>query len=345
MSKNLLIITQTVDKNDSNLGFFCGWITEFSKHLDNVYVIANKVGEYDLPKNVTVLSLGKESGAGRFTKIIKFWAYLLKYLPKSNGLLAHMCPEYIVYGGWIARLFGKKIGLWYLHKSVTWQLRLAAMLSNYIFTAHKDGVMLKSDKITVTGHGIDVSMFKNSVKKSTDEMLTLLTVGRLSSSKNLLILVKSAIIIRKKYNKNVRFIVVGEPYLVEDKKYLEDVKRYMHEQEADDVVQFVGKVPHPDIHKYHDQADVFLNAGRTGGVDKAVLEAMASSLPVITSNIAFKNILPESSVFSENNIDELVNKIMHYKDIDGDYLRTVVEKNHSLQRTVEKIINDILGGN
>ena len=41
MKKSILIITQTVDKNDSNLGFFCGWLKEFSRQMDNVYVIAN----------------------------------------------------------------------------------------------------------------------------------------------------------------------------------------------------------------------------------------------------------------------------------------------------------------
>ncbi|MEK7538915.1 MAG: hypothetical protein AAB552_03680 [Patescibacteria group bacterium] len=56
----LLILTQKVDQNDDILGFFHGWIREFAKHAEQVTVIALGVGEYDLPKNVRVFSLGKE---------------------------------------------------------------------------------------------------------------------------------------------------------------------------------------------------------------------------------------------------------------------------------------------
>ena len=123
-NKSLLIITQTVDQNDSNLGFFCDWVREFATKLDKVYVIANKVGEYNFTANVEVLSLGKELGKGRIGKVIKLWQYLLKYLPKVDGVCAHMCPEYIVAGGWVGRVFGKKLGLWDFRKSFTWKLRL-----------------------------------------------------------------------------------------------------------------------------------------------------------------------------------------------------------------------------
>ena len=71
-NKNLLIITQVVDREDSNLGFFCEWLEEFARQTDNLYVIANRVGEYDLPKNVTVVSLGKESGLGRAMRLFYF---------------------------------------------------------------------------------------------------------------------------------------------------------------------------------------------------------------------------------------------------------------------------------
>ena len=56
----LLILTQKVDKNDPILGFFHRWVEEFARHCEQVTVIALGVGEYDLPQNVRVFSLGKE---------------------------------------------------------------------------------------------------------------------------------------------------------------------------------------------------------------------------------------------------------------------------------------------
>ncbi len=68
----LLIITQTVNKNDSNLGFFCSWIREFGQHMENVDVICNSRGEFDLPSNVRIFSMGKERGFGRLRRYINF---------------------------------------------------------------------------------------------------------------------------------------------------------------------------------------------------------------------------------------------------------------------------------
>ena len=56
----ILICTQKVDLNDDILGFFHSWIAEFAKQCEKVTVICLYKGEYDLPGNVKVLSLGKE---------------------------------------------------------------------------------------------------------------------------------------------------------------------------------------------------------------------------------------------------------------------------------------------
>src|SRR3989344_6741688 len=55
----LLIVTQKVDKNDPVLGFFHRWIEKFAKNFERVTVICLGKGEYNLPANVKVLSLGK----------------------------------------------------------------------------------------------------------------------------------------------------------------------------------------------------------------------------------------------------------------------------------------------
>ena len=341
-NKSLLIITQTVDQNDSNLGFFCDWVREFAVRLDKVYVIANKVGEYNLPENVEVLSLGKELGKGRMGKVIKLWQYLLKYLPKVDGVFAHMCPEYVVAGGWLARVYGKKLGLWYLHKSLTWKLRLSEKLVNYIFTAHQDGLPIKSNKVIVTGHAIAGVGYSSIVPIEKLDILKILTVGRVSESKNLLILVKSAILLAQKSSKQVKLTVVGESYLDKDREYFNILQEYVEKHNAKNMVEFVGKVPHDNISSYYKQADVFVNASQTGGLDKAVLEAMLMGVPVVTSNQAFINILPKECLFAEDDLNELVEKILNYENINTDELKKYVVENHSTNKTIGKIVEKLL---
>ena len=145
----LLILTQKVNKNDAILGFFHRWIEEFSKHCDKLTVICLKKGEYDLPDNVKVLSLGKEGGVSRLKYIFRLYKYIWQERKNYDFVFVHMNVEYVVLCGILCKLLRKKIGLWYMHKSVTWKLRLAEKLSNTIFTATKESFRLKSDKLKI----------------------------------------------------------------------------------------------------------------------------------------------------------------------------------------------------
>ena len=50
----LLIITQKIDLEDSNLSFFHRWVEKFAENLDKVYVICLWEGRHNLPENVVV---------------------------------------------------------------------------------------------------------------------------------------------------------------------------------------------------------------------------------------------------------------------------------------------------
>ena len=104
----LLIITQKVDINDDNLGFFHDWLKKFAS-LADIDVIANYVGKYKLPENAKIYSLGKENGAGKIIKILKYQWLLLKLLPKVDGVFFHMCPEYVLGAGLLTKIFRKKL--------------------------------------------------------------------------------------------------------------------------------------------------------------------------------------------------------------------------------------------
>ena len=72
----LLIITQKVDINDDVLGFFHRWIEEFAKHCEKITVICLQKGEYNLPDNVKVLSLGKEGAMAKIKYALNFYKYI-----------------------------------------------------------------------------------------------------------------------------------------------------------------------------------------------------------------------------------------------------------------------------
>ena len=69
----LLIITQKVNENDQLLGFFVEWLKRFAGKFDKLTVLCLEKGDYVLPPNVEIISLGKERGAGKFKQLFTFF--------------------------------------------------------------------------------------------------------------------------------------------------------------------------------------------------------------------------------------------------------------------------------
>src|SRR3989344_5977211 len=156
----LLIIAQKVDINDDNLSFFHRILEKFSEKLEKIFVIGLQAGEHHLPGNVEVFSLGKENGYSKFGQFIKLQRVLLKYLPQVDGVYCHMGSIFAIASFPLAKIFGKKLILWYAHGSLPWKLRLAEKLVDGIVTSSLAGCRLRSKKIKAVGQAIDTEFFK-----------------------------------------------------------------------------------------------------------------------------------------------------------------------------------------
>ena len=104
----LLILTQKIDAEDSILGFFHEWVREFSKNTESVLVICLERGIVNLPQNVRVFSLGKESGSSRFGYILNFYKLIWKYRKEYDSVFVHMNQVYVLLGGLFWKLWHKK---------------------------------------------------------------------------------------------------------------------------------------------------------------------------------------------------------------------------------------------
>ncbi len=288
-----MIVTQTVDEGDPVLGFFVRWIEEFAQNVEQVEVICLKLGRSDLPKNVRVHSLGKEDPprfARRVVYAFRFLRLAWQLRREYDAVFVHMNPEYIVLAGILWRALGKRVALWYTHRSVDLKLRIAAILTNVIVTASAESFRLPSTKMRVVGHGIDMTQFVPLPKKQTGTTLHVLTIGRLSSTKRILEML-AAIDVLVARGVSVAFTIAGVPATVADAAYERQVHAMIFAKPTASHVQFLGAVSHTDIPALLERHDVFLNLSLTGSLDKAVLEALAAGLPAVTTNVAFRDLL------------------------------------------------------
>ena len=266
----LLIVTQKVDINDDILGFFHRWIEEFSKHCERVTVICLQKGEYKLPENVNVYSLGKEIKQSRIAYLLNFYSLIWKKREEYDVVFVHMNPEYVVLGGLVWKLLKKKTALWYTHKSVTLWLRIAEKLADKIFTASKESFRLPSKKLEIIGHGIDIEFF------TPDQNLPRgnhwLSVGRLTASK------RHDLAIRAAHEASVPLRIAGEG------SERENLKKLAEELRAD--VAFLGPLTQARLRDEYRRAAKLIHRSETGSLDKVVLEAAACGCPVDTTDSA-----------------------------------------------------------
>src|SRR3989344_1746143 len=124
----LLILTQKIDDNDDHFTFFLDWVLEFSDYFEKVTVVALWVKGYDLPSNVEVLSLGKESGESRVKYLFRFYKYIFLNRKDYDSVFIHMNVEYVILGGLFWRLMKKNVSLWYVHKHTDLKLFSAEKL-------------------------------------------------------------------------------------------------------------------------------------------------------------------------------------------------------------------------
>jgi glycosyltransferase involved in cell wall biosynthesis len=333
----ILIVTQKVDQTDANLGFFHQWIKEFSKHCEKVTVICLEKGTYALPENVNVLSLGKEEKKSRLTYITRFYKYIFKERAQYDTVFVHMNPEYVVLGGIFWKLLKKKVGLWYTHKSVTLKLRIAEKFVSRIFSASQQSFRLQTPKLVITGHGIDTELF-HPAPQPVQGKLILLSAGRITPSKNIDTLIDAALQLQ---GDTVDFAlrIAGEPIGTDDKIYFDEIKLKIANYKLGEHIQFIGSLANSEMPEFYRQGHVFINLSDTGSIDKAVLEAMASGLHIVTSNEAFKTMLDAKYITSKDPID-IAQKIvtLAHEPVDA-ALRSQVTGDHNLTLLIVRIMS------
>lgn len=340
---NLLILTQKVDKDDAVLGFFHSWILNLAKYYKQVTVICLKQGKYDLPANVKVLSLGKEKNNPHWLYGLKFYQYIWQERKNYNVVFVHMNVEYVILGAWLWKLLHKKLGLWYMHKNVSWRLRLAEKFSDIIFTGSAASFRLPSHKLKVLHHGIDSSVFSFKAKTEHEE-LRLLSVSRISATKQLDKMIDILPAIKNKINSRVILKIAGDTIVEKDEIFFQQLKDKISSLGLGETVEFVGPIPNKQMPPLYQWADVFLNFSLTGSVDKAVLEAMSCGTMVLVSNEAFREMLfsLDQNLYLDDYsqaVDRLTILVVSDKKSLALGLSEYVKNKHSLDNLIKEIVS------
>ncbi len=143
-------------------------------------------------------------------------------------------------------------------------------------------------KVRVVHNGVDIDKFKPPSDKRSAKLelgwnpddIAILSVGRLYARKGLFSLIESMPAVVKRF-RNARFIVSGKGQSDEMQKLIAHATRLG----VRDNIVFTGYTPDEKLPKLYQAADVFAFSTYYEHHPFAVLEALSSQLPVVTTNV------------------------------------------------------------
>jgi len=336
----ILIITQIVDRRDTFLGFFHEWIKAFSKEFDKTTVICLKSGEYELP-NIDILSLGKESGSSRTKYLFRLLKYVWTRRDEYDAVFVHMNQEYILVCGWLWRLMGKKVFMWRNHHIGNKLTDIASIFCNNVFCTSRYSYTAKYKKTIFMPVGIDTEIFMRdlSIPRIPNSILY---IGRISPIKKVDMLLK---VLNEIHDSGQEFkaLICGDN-IPSDNKYVDDLKKFVLENNLQNVIVFKKGVPYSETVKLYNEYGICVNMSHSGMFDKTIFESMACEGIAISSNANLKGQINDDYVYEyadpvslKEKILKNLTKIAQEKDQFGKKMREYTIQNHSLRSLAEKL--------
>jgi glycosyltransferase involved in cell wall biosynthesis len=344
----LLIITQKVDKEDPILGFFHNWILELSKKFEKVSVICLEKGEYNLPQNVKIYSLGKESGKSKIKYVKNFLNLILGLHKEYNAVFVHMNQEYILLGGFIWKILGKKIYFWRNHQHGSLLTRIAVWFSDKVFCTSTQSFTAKFKKTILMPVGIDTNLFKYEAQNMKSKIITnkILFLGRMAPIKRPELLIEALNILK---NNGVDFNCdfYGDP-LPKDEDYYSSLKKRVIELKLGRQINFYKGVPNYETPKIYSEHNIFVNLTPSGSFDKTILEAAACGDILIIANKTLSGEIDKRMIVEKETPDGIAEKINFWlsvtdeerKEISNKLQKYVLE-NHSLDALINKVVTSL----
>lgn len=158
-------------------------------------------------------------------------------------------------------------------------------VSDYLGTVLNKNYDIPKKKIKVIYNGVTDSFFEqvNSTRNNGRQAAkTIIFVGRTIGTKNEASLLKAFSIVKKSHH-NTQLIIIGNGY------WNKTLHRIAGKLNIADSVRFIEYVEHGKMIKLYESSDIFVFPSFSEGMPKAVLEAMASGLPVVGTDVSGVN--------------------------------------------------------
>ena len=304
--KILVVASNMVHINNFHLPY----IKAFKDDGHDVYVMASGQGaDFDIPFKKRALSLKNLALSNKIKKIIKrekfdiiylhttlaaFWVrYALKGM-KNRPLVVNTVHGY---------LFGKGFGR--IHNRIYLLCeKLVRKQTDHIVVMNQEDEIIANDNglclgkiYKIDGMGVDFSKKKIEASNPSYPPRKLVYVGELSERKNQIFLVKALRLLP-----DISLTLVGDGG---ERKRIEKCAKKYHLEERLHITGFTKNVG-----ECLKNADIYVSASKIEGLPFNIVEAMASGLNIVASDIkGQRDVLPKECLFSLESEEDFVSLV------------------------------------
>ncbi len=182
----------------------------------------------------------------------------------------------------VLRNWNRRLVFNFIARRITWVTCVSAAVRDYML---KNAFMLTRDKTVVIRNGVDINKFGLEIPQREarnrlgipEDGFCFGIVARLKKAKchDTLLRAFSMLLL---HAPDTRLAIVGDGPLEGG------LRRLCNELQISDRVHFIGRIEHKDVPLALKAFDCFVHPSFREGLSMAILEAMASGLPVITTN-------------------------------------------------------------
>ena len=327
-ASNLLVINYAMDEKSQVFSHQIELVNQLSPKFDQITVLTAQVGVCNTERNVKVISFGWVEGK-RVSSLLRFLKIFIKTIrsEKFTVLFSHMTSVQSAFISPVTRVIKLKHYLWFAHTSNGILLKVSRLLTNGIITSTPGSCPLQGSKVFPIGQSINRQKFK---KKSSNiqPVKNLLHIGRFDPSKNINEIIYEVKKLRSNFP-DLKLEVIGSPSSDRFKDYESNVKAKFDSEVQLGWLKFTPHIPRSSLPEILQTYDCFIHSFQ-GSLDKTIVEATFSGLPVITINNEYRKIFGSWNLTNRGMNNSLKDEAELLLNLDGRKRQSEVDRRHQV---------------